>query len=130
MYAWAEIKRGRKQETTNDDQLAAAFIYLNENPVQSHMAKENKKIKKETVDIVIAASENIEYRNELYDNICFEIIPKWLERIKHACIAFGIIWAEKICEIFMWIGPEQMVFFQAFPVHVPIIIPRTVEMKW
>ena len=70
------------------------------------MSKENKKIEKKAVDIIIAARENIEYRNQFYDNISPEIIPKWLEGIKQTCVATRIIWPEEIGEIFMRIGPQ------------------------
>ena len=76
MYARAEIKRGRQQETTDDDEPAPVLVYFYEYPVQSNMTEENQKVEEEAVDIIIAARENIEYRNQLDDNIIFKVVPE------------------------------------------------------
>ena len=40
------------------------------------MAKKDDEIKKQAIDIIIAPAENIEYRNQFYNNIVFQIIPE------------------------------------------------------
>ena len=40
------------------------------------MSKKNDEIKKQAVDIVIATAEDIEYRNQFYNNIVFQVVPE------------------------------------------------------
>ena len=67
------------------------------------MAKENQKIKKQTVDIIIAPAENIKNRNQFDDNISFQVIPERIKWTEYAWITTWIIWSKNIGEIFRWV---------------------------
>ena len=69
------------------------------------MPEENKKIEKNTVNIIITPAEKVENGNHFYHEVILQIVPERLKRIKQSGITFGIIRMENIRKILFRTGP-------------------------
>ena len=56
------------------------------------MPKKYQKIKKQTIDIIIAPAKNIKKRNQFDHNVPFQVVPERIVRIE--ILSFPIIFIE------------------------------------
>ena len=68
------------------------------------MSEEDDEIKKQTVDIIIATTENIKDRNQFDDDISRQVIPIGIIGTKHSVISSRIIRRKNIAEVFARAG--------------------------
>ena len=83
MNARWKVNGWRQEKAPDDDPDLSPGKYLYKQPVQNNMAEKNNEIEEQTVDIIIAAAENIKDRNQFDDNISLKVVPVRIKRTEY-----------------------------------------------
>jgi hypothetical protein len=105
-----------------------ARIHLNKQPVENDVPEKYQEIVKQTVDIIVAMTENIKYRDQFDHDIPFQIVPVRIAISENSCIAPFITGGKNVGKIFPGVGKQELIFFPGVIIGIPVVVAGAINM--